>query len=86
MARCTGLLFAVSLAGVEMVEIVGIDLPFINLLSAILLIISGTFLVGTVVYARILGGRSRPIQPSRPSERPGAASAGRAWPQSQLKR
>ena len=50
---------------------VGLDIPFMNTLSAILLIASGLILIGTVVYARRKGvsgsdraGRPRKAQPA----------------------
>ncbi len=42
---------AASLLAVGALEIAGVDLPLINVLSAVLLIASGIFLVGTVIYA-----------------------------------
>jgi uncharacterized protein (TIGR02611 family) len=50
------------LAGV--LEIAGVDLPIITALSAILLIASGAFLLGSIIYAR---------HPSTPPGRRGAA-------------
>ncbi len=45
-------LSAVALAAVGVLSIAGVDVPFINLISAVLLILSGLFLLGTIVYAR----------------------------------
>ncbi|MEO5832422.1 MAG: PGPGW domain-containing protein [Nakamurella sp.] len=46
------LVCALGLAGGGILALAGVDLPFVNTLSAILLILGGLFLVGTVVYAR----------------------------------
>jgi len=45
---------ALLVAGV--LEIAGIDLPLVNVLTAALLILSGLGLLGTIVYARKQGG------------------------------
>lgn len=47
------LVCALGLAGAGILALAGVDLPFVNTLSAILLIVGGLFLVGTVVYARM---------------------------------
>lgn len=44
---------ALALVVVGILGVVGVKLPFVNLLSAIVLILSGLFLVGTVIYARM---------------------------------
>lgn len=44
-------LSAFALVVVGILDLTGIDIPFVTMLSAILLIVSGVFLVGTVVYA-----------------------------------
>lgn len=49
--------FALGLVGVGLAQILGADLPFMNLASAILMIGSGLVLVGTVVHARLTHGR-----------------------------
>lgn len=46
-----GCALALAVAGV--LALAGVDLPFLNTVSAVLLILSGLFLVGTVVYARL---------------------------------
>lgn len=46
-------LSAVGLAAVGVLSIAGVDVPFINLISAVLLILSGIFLLGTIIYARM---------------------------------
>ena len=43
---------ALVLIALGAVALAGVDLPFVNTLSAIVLIISGLFLVGTIFYAR----------------------------------
>ncbi|MEO6880907.1 MAG: PGPGW domain-containing protein [Mycobacteriaceae bacterium] len=42
----------VVLAGVGVAGVAGVDVPFVNLLSAVLLIGSGLFLIGSTVWAR----------------------------------
>ena len=79
------LLCALALIAGGLLGIVGLDIPFMNTLSAILLIASGLILIGTVVYARRKGvsgsteARTWRIA-RRPARRPGqhAAAAGRA--------
>ncbi len=46
------ILSAVALVVVGILGLAGVDLPMLNTLSAIMLILGGLFLVGTVVYAR----------------------------------
>lgn len=38
---------------------IGVQLPFLNTLTAVVLILSGLFLVGTVIYARVRGSSER---------------------------
>ncbi len=45
-------LFAAGLMAIGIADITDLDVPFVNVLSAILMIASGLFLVGTIVYAR----------------------------------
>jgi hypothetical protein len=47
---------ALALLVAGALEIAGIDLPMVNVLTAALLILSGLGLLGTVVYARRQGG------------------------------
>ena len=47
------LLCAVGLVVFGILGVAGVKLPFINVASAVLLILGGLFLVGTVVYARM---------------------------------
>jgi len=44
---------ALGLVVLGILGVAGVKLPFLNMLSAIVLILSGLFLVGTVVYARM---------------------------------
>ena len=43
---------ALVLVALGVLALAGVDLPFINALSAVVLIISGLFLIGTIFYAR----------------------------------
>jgi hypothetical protein len=43
---------AVALIAVGVLALVGVELPFVNALSAVVLIISGLFLIGTIFFAR----------------------------------
>ncbi len=43
---------AVALVALGVLVLAGVDLPLVNASSAVLLVLSGLFLVGTVVYAR----------------------------------
>ena len=52
----------------------GVHLPFINALSAVVLILSGIFLVGTVVYARRQERMER-ARAARPAGVPGTGGA-----------
>jgi hypothetical protein len=45
-------LAALVLVALGVVSLAGVDLPFVNVFMAISLILSGLFLVGTVVFAR----------------------------------
>ena len=47
------LLCALALVAVGIVVLAGIDVPFLNAFTAVVLILSGLFLLGTVVYARV---------------------------------
>jgi uncharacterized protein (TIGR02611 family) len=49
---------ALALIAVGVLGVIGVDLPFLNTLTAIVLILSGLFLVGTVIYARVKGSQS----------------------------
>ncbi|GAA4730376.1 hypothetical protein GCM10023328_06590 [Modestobacter marinus] len=43
---------ALALVAVGVLALSGVELPFVNALSAVVLVLSGLFLVGTVVFAR----------------------------------
>ncbi|MGY1856114.1 PGPGW domain-containing protein [Modestobacter sp. SYSU DS0290] len=45
-------LAALALAALGVLTLIGVDIPFANAFTAVVLIISGLFLVGTVVFAR----------------------------------
>jgi uncharacterized protein (TIGR02611 family) len=45
-------LAALALVVVGVLALAGVDLPFVNALSAVVLILSGLFLIGTIVFAR----------------------------------
>ncbi|CCG03987.1 PGPGW domain-containing protein [Blastococcus saxobsidens] len=47
-------LAALVLVALGILALIGVELPFVNAFSAVVLIISGLFLVGTVVFARRL--------------------------------
>jgi uncharacterized protein (TIGR02611 family) len=44
-------LCALVLVGIGVADLAGIDVPWVNRISAVLLILSGLFLVGTMAYA-----------------------------------
>ena len=44
-------LCALVLVGIGVADLAGVDVPWVNRISAVLLILSGLFLVGTMVYA-----------------------------------
>ena len=46
------ILAALVLVALGALTLVGVDLPFVNAFTAVILVISGLFLVGTVVFAR----------------------------------
>ncbi len=48
---------ALALVAIGILGVVGVEIPFLNMLTAIVLILSGLFLVGTVIYARSRGSR-----------------------------
>src|SRR3954447_19448260 len=45
-------LAALMLVALGVIALAGVDLPFVNAFTAVLLILSGLFLVGTVLFAR----------------------------------
>jgi hypothetical protein len=54
-------LCALVLVVLGVLVLVGVDLPFVNAFTAVLLILSGIFLVGTVVYARRQEKKGQPV-------------------------
>jgi len=72
-------LAALVLIGLGVLALVGVDLPLMNAFTAVVLILSGLFLVGTVLFAR----RQEKLEPAgahRPAARRGSAGAYRAAP------
>jgi hypothetical protein len=64
-------LAALALVAVGVLALAGVDLPFVNTLSAVVLIASGLFLVGTVFFAR----RQERIEAAR-AQRPAGTPQG----------
>jgi hypothetical protein len=65
------------LVALGVIALAGVDLPFVNAFTAVLLILSGLFLVGTVLFAR----RQEKLKQAgahRPSGERGTADAYRA--------
>ena len=56
---------ALALIALGIVELAGVDIPYVNDITAAGLIVSGLFLVGTMVYALRKAGSSRPGQETR---------------------
>jgi uncharacterized protein (TIGR02611 family) len=54
-------LCALVLVAVGVLVLAGVDLPFTNALTAVVLILSGLFLIGSVVYARRKGQQGDPV-------------------------
>lgn len=53
------LICGLALVAVGVLAVAGVDIPFVSALSGVLLIASGLFLVGTLIYARSARGRAR---------------------------
>ena len=68
-------LAALALVVLGALALAGVDLPFVNALSAVVLIISGLFLVGTVVFAR----RQEKIADARAHRPAGTPQGGGAY-------
>ena len=68
-------LCALVLVAVGVLVLVGVDLPFTNALTAVVLILSGLFLVGTVVYAR----RQERIEAAKAQRPAGTPEGGGAY-------
>ncbi len=72
-------LAALVLVVLGVLALAGVDLPFVNAFTAVVLILSGLFLVGTVLYAR----REEKLEQARahrPAGERGTAGAYRAAP------
>jgi hypothetical protein len=54
-------LCALVLVGLGVVALAGVDLPLVNAFTAIVLIASGLFLLGTIFYARAQERRGDPV-------------------------
>ncbi len=59
-------LCGLALLAIGVLELAGIDVPFVNVLSAVMLVLSGVGLLGTLVYAA-----RRPPAAAPPSATPG---------------
>jgi uncharacterized protein (TIGR02611 family) len=66
-------LAALALVALGVLTLAGVDLPFVNAVTAVMLILSGLFLVGTVVYAR-RKETGEQGERHRPAGEPGSAS------------
>lgn len=53
------ILSGLALLAVGVLGVAGVNIPFVSVLSGALLIVSGLFLLGTLVYARSQRGRAR---------------------------
>jgi uncharacterized protein (TIGR02611 family) len=70
---------ALALVVLGVLALAGVDLPFMNAVTAVVLILSGLFLIGTVVFARRQEKLERAIA-HRPAGVPGSAGAHRVKP------
>ncbi|MGY1702963.1 PGPGW domain-containing protein [Geodermatophilus sp. SYSU D00697] len=70
-------LAALALIVLGVLALVGVDLPFVNAFTAVVLILSGLFLVGTVLFARRQEKLER-ARAHRPAGQRGTAGAHRA--------
>jgi uncharacterized protein (TIGR02611 family) len=59
------LVCALALIALGIVELVGVNIPYVNGITAAMLILSGLFLVGTMVYALRKAGSARSGEQSR---------------------
>ena len=69
------LLCALALVAVGVLVLVGVELPFTNGFTAVVLVLSGLFLVGTVVFAR----RQEKLETARAHRPAGAPGDGGAY-------
>ena len=72
-------LAALVLVALGVLALAGVDLPFVNAFTAVVLILSGLFLVGTVVFAR-RQAKLEQARAHRPAGQRGTAGAYRAAP------
>jgi hypothetical protein len=71
--------FGLALIAVGVLVLVGLELPFTNAFTAVVLILSGLFLVGTVVYARVQEKKVTELPgPQRSQARGGPLQEGRS--------
>jgi hypothetical protein len=68
---------ALVLVALGVLALAGVDLPFINALSAVVLILSGLFLVGTIFFARRKEAQDR-ARAHRPAGEPQGGGSYRA--------
>jgi archaellum biogenesis protein FlaJ (TadC family) len=68
-------LCALALVAVGVLVLAGVDLPFTNWFTAVVLVLSGLFLVGTVVFAR----RQEGIEEAKAHRPAGAPEGGGAY-------
>jgi Putative transmembrane protein (PGPGW) len=54
-------LCALVLVGLGVAALAGVDLPLVNAFTAVVLILSGLFLLGTIGYARVKEKRGEPV-------------------------
>ncbi len=73
------MLAALVLVVLGVLALAGVDLPFLNAFTAVVLILSGLFLVGTVIFAR-RQERLEQARAHRPGGERGTAGAYRAAP------
>ena len=71
------LLAALALVAVGILTLAGLDIPFLNAFTAVILILSGLFLVGSVVFARRQEKRLE-ARSHLPAATPGSGGAYRA--------
>lgn len=68
---------ALVLVALGVLALAGVDLPFVNAFTAVILILSGLFLVGTIVFAR-KQEKLEEAKAHRPDATPGTGGAYRA--------
>jgi len=70
-------LAALVLVGLGIAALAGVDLPFVNAFTAVVLVLSGLFLVGTIVFAR-KQEKIEEAKAHRPDATPGSGGSYRA--------